>query len=78
MNFPRFRSALVLMLGMSLVNPPTAYAAYLPTTFTVTGSGWGHGLGLSQYGAQGMALEGYQADQIITNYQPFQYSFYQQ
>ena len=70
MNFPRFRSALVLMLGMSLVNPPTAYAAYLPTTFTVTGSGWGHGLGLSQYGAQGMALEGYQADQIISNYFP--------
>ncbi|MDR2940542.1 MAG: SpoIID/LytB domain-containing protein [Clostridiales bacterium] len=35
---------------------------------TLNGRGWGHGVGMSQYGAQGMALEGYSYDQIIKHY----------
>lgn len=31
----------------------------------VTTYGYGHGIGMSQYGAQGMALEGYKADEIL-------------
>ncbi|NHN33838.1 stage II sporulation protein D [Paenibacillus sp. S3N08] len=31
----------------------------------VTTFGYGHGVGMSQWGAQGMALEGYKADQIV-------------
>lgn len=47
------------------------------TTFTlkpsgdhiqVTTYGYGHGIGMSQYGAQGMALAGYTADQILQHY----------
>ncbi len=30
--------------------------------------GYGHGVGMSQYGAQGMALEGYTYDEIIKHY----------
>ncbi len=37
-------------------------------TFTFTGKGWGHGAGLSQWGAKGMADNGYSYDQIIKHY----------
>ncbi|MFV0285753.1 MAG: SpoIID/LytB domain-containing protein [Demequina sp.] len=40
----------------------------VPASFTLAGSGWGHGIGMSQYGAQGMALEGASASQILTHY----------
>ncbi len=33
-----------------------------------SGGGWGHGVGLSQYGAQGQALEGRTAEEIVTHY----------
>jgi len=35
---------------------------------TFTGSGWGHGLGMSQYGARGMAEQGHTYDQILQYY----------
>lgn len=37
-------------------------------TFTFTGSGWGHGVGLSQYGARGRALAGWDAARILRHY----------
>ncbi|HEX7098354.1 MAG TPA: SpoIID/LytB domain-containing protein [Acidimicrobiia bacterium] len=36
--------------------------------WTVDGGGWGHGVGLSQYGAYGQAREGRSAEQILTFY----------
>jgi SpoIID/LytB domain protein len=39
-----------------------------PTTFAIEGSGFGHGVGMSQYGARGMALEGYTGTQIVQHY----------
>ncbi|GEL95162.1 hypothetical protein CCO02nite_18200 [Cellulomonas composti] len=39
-----------------------------PSEFTFTGSGWGHGMGMSQYGAYGQALEGRSAAQILGQY----------
>jgi stage II sporulation protein D len=36
----------------------------------VTGHGWGHGVGLCQYGAQGMARRGTPAEQILAYYYP--------
>ncbi|WP_284293814.1 SpoIID/LytB domain-containing protein [Luteimicrobium album] len=41
-----------------------------PSTFSITGSGSGHGVGLSQYGAYEMALEGKSAAQILQYYYP--------
>jgi stage II sporulation protein D len=35
---------------------------------TITGKGWGHRVGMSQYGAKGFAEKGYTANQILTHY----------
>lgn len=37
-------------------------------SYTLSGSGYGHGLGMSQYGANGMAKAGFTYDQIIKHY----------
>jgi SpoIID/LytB domain protein len=48
--------------------------AFLPApalagrTVVITGGGWGHGLGMSQYGSYGMALNGRSADGILEHY----------
>ena len=34
----------------------------------ITTRGFGHGVGMSQYGASGMAKEGYQYDKILKHY----------
>ena len=49
---------------------PTAPASVTATTFLVSGRGWGHGVGLSQYGALGYANEGWTYDQIIAHFYP--------
>src|SRR3954454_10500633 len=41
----------------------------LPAIFVV-GHGWGHGVGLAQYGAYGYALHGWSFDQIVGHYFP--------
>ena len=48
------------------VEPPPAGAA----TFVVTGHGWGHGVGFSQYGAYGYAQKGFGYAKIILHYFP--------
>jgi stage II sporulation protein D len=42
----------------------------LPARFVFTGRGYGHGVGMSQWGAQGMALAGKSAEEILTYYYP--------
>ncbi|MCD8090257.1 MAG: SpoIID/LytB domain-containing protein [Clostridiales bacterium] len=37
-------------------------------TLVISGKGWGHGLGLSQYGAKSMAEAGYTYEEIIKHY----------
>lgn len=39
-------------------------------TFLVSGHGWGHGLGLSQWGAKGYADRGWTFDRILAHYYP--------
>jgi stage II sporulation protein D len=39
-----------------------------PTSFTLTGFGFGHGLGMSQYGALGLAQKGWNYQQIVLHY----------
>lgn len=36
--------------------------------FIISGKGWGHGIGMSQWGAKGMAEAGFSAEEIITHY----------
>lgn len=49
------------------VRAPAA-AARVPSSFTVHGSGYGHGVGLSQYGAYAQALAGRSAATILGSY----------
>jgi stage II sporulation protein D len=39
-------------------------------TFLITGHGWGHGVGMPQYGAYGYAQHGFTYDQIVAHYFP--------
>lgn len=45
--------------------PPASPGA---PTFTFQGRGWGHGVGLSQYGARGRALAGWDGGRILRHY----------
>lgn len=56
---------MALALVLALVPSGAARAG---TTFTFHGSGWGHGIGMSQWGAYGLALRGWTAGQIIRHY----------
>lgn len=40
----------------------------VPTTYIFTGKGWGHGIGMSQEGAKGMANAGFTYDEILAHY----------
>ncbi|MBE0476152.1 MAG: SpoIID/LytB domain-containing protein [Coriobacteriia bacterium] len=68
------RAFLAAALSASVVAVPAAGpagAAPAPQAvrdFTISGTGWGHGIGMSQYGAQGFALKGYTYDRILTHY----------
>ncbi|MGX1902541.1 SpoIID/LytB domain-containing protein [Thermolongibacillus altinsuensis] len=46
----------------------TIYYPTSPTQFTFTGNGWGHRLGMSQWGARSMAEKGFKYDQILKHY----------
>src|SRR5882724_8956764 len=64
-------SALVLAAGSAA--PTRTNAQPVPAgaaTFLVTGHGWGHGVGLSQYGAYGYAQKGFLYDKIVLHYFP--------
>ena len=60
-----------LALAVLLALPALpASANTLPASFTIKGSGFGHGVGLSQIGAKGQALAGKSAVEILNYYFP--------
>ena len=63
---PRAFSLMVMALTfMAILTPATARAG---ETMDIEGGGWGHGIGMSQYGAYGQALEGKTAEEIVAHY----------
>ncbi|MFM9130964.1 MAG: hypothetical protein ACKOMW_06970, partial [Actinomycetes bacterium] len=42
----------------------------MPNEWIIVGSGWGHGVGYSQYGALGQALDGRSWQDILNHYYP--------
>jgi stage II sporulation protein D len=66
------RSALGLKSTLFAVQPQvasgTASKANLPRNFVIQGRGFGHGLGMSQWGAYGLAARGYSYQQILGHY----------
>ncbi|MDB5097651.1 MAG: SpoIID/LytB domain protein [Cyanobacteria bacterium RYN_339] len=49
---------------------PSPGAASLPAEFAFAGRGWGHGLGLSQWGAKSLGEKGYPYTTILAHYYP--------
>jgi stage II sporulation protein D len=54
---------LTVQMKSSTIKHPTA-----ANTYTFNGSGWGHRLGMSQWGARGMAEAGKKYDEILKHY----------
>lgn len=58
-------SHVILMIFITLATITPSHANVVPELFTFHGAGFGHGVGMSQYGARGMASEGYNAIEIL-------------
>jgi SpoIID/LytB domain protein len=52
------------------LNSPDAVTVPSTHTIAVTGHGYGHGIGMSQYGAQGAAMQGVTYSKILLHYYP--------
>src|SRR5262249_36188001 len=65
----RIRTALGIRENLFTVDR-THDAAGQVDTFIFSGKGWGHGLGLCQVGAYGMALRGKSYEEILHHYYP--------
>ncbi len=61
--------SLIFTLGLNLISPAQA-RTLIPTDFRFFGSGYGHGVGMSQIGARGQALESKTAVEILNYYYP--------
>ena len=61
------RAGVLLGCAALLAGAPTVASA-AEQTFTFEGRGWGHGVGLSQYGARGAALVGWNEERILAHY----------
>ena len=59
------KALLTTLLAVLLAYPATAGAA---SRWVVKGGGWGHGIGMSQYGAYGMAQDGKSYKEILTHF----------
>ena len=55
------------LIATSAISTPANAA---PNEWIIVGSGWGHGVGLSQYGALGQALDGRSWQDILAHYYP--------
>ena len=62
----KIRSALRLNEQLFVINKK--YSGSQVTSYTFTGRGWGHGVGMCQYGAYGLAKMGVKFDEIIKHY----------
>jgi len=61
--------SLIFSLGLNVISPVHAQTL-IPTDFRFFGSGYGHGVGMSQIGARGQALESKTAVEILNYYYP--------
>ena len=60
-------ATLALVAGASAQTAPATVSV---TTFAISGHGWGHGVGMAQWGAYGYAQHGFTYDEILTHYYP--------
>ena len=58
--------ALVLLALLAFAGPAAAFS--MDYAFTIEGHGWGHGVGMSQWGAYGYAKHGWEYKDILKHY----------
>ena len=58
----------MVLLAVSAAALVAAVPSQAATTYTLIGHGWGHGIGLSQWGAYGYASHGWTYRQILAHY----------
>src|SRR5207247_6871584 len=74
MSIRVFAIVLVAALGLTGSAAPSRSRTPAPPTvrtqptFFISGHGWGHGIGMSQYGAYGYAQHGWTYDRIVKHY----------
>lgn len=56
------------LFSSAFVVDKTEVTGSVPSEFTITGAGWGHGVGLCQIGAAMMGEKGYSYDKILLHY----------
>jgi SpoIID/LytB domain protein len=59
------KKLIALLIATLAFSAPTASAQSIPSTFEFTGSGYGHGVGMSQFGARALAQSGESATAIL-------------
>ena len=62
------KNFLALLIAVLISSAAPAQAIEIPPTFEFTGSGYGHGVGMSQIGARSRALSGESASAILSYY----------
>src|SRR5262245_17739309 len=73
---PSRRLVLIAVLAPALFGPAGASPQVVKpttvdvTTFVITGHGWGHGVGMAQWGAYGYAKHGVAYGKILAHYYP--------
>ncbi|WP_166826879.1 SpoIID/LytB domain-containing protein [Brevibacterium limosum] len=64
----KFQHGIIVWTAKSGAKVKLMKSAKAPSSFAITGSGFGHGVGMSQYGARGMAAAGKTSTQILQHY----------
>jgi stage II sporulation protein D len=64
----RWALAVVMLAASLAASAASAAPSVAPTTFVLAGGGWGHGVGMSQWGAFGQAKTGRDYKQILGTY----------
>ena len=59
------KNFIALLIATLAFTTPVAQAQTVPSTFVFTGSGYGHGVGMSQFGARALAQSGESASAIL-------------
>ena len=63
-----FKKLVTVLIATLAFTTPSASAQSIPDAFEFTGSGYGHGVGMSQFGARAMAQAGESATAILNYY----------
>ena len=67
-SLSRLVAVLVVVCSLGVFSPVSAETNN--SEITITGKGWGHGVGFSQYGARAMADSGMAVNEILSHYFP--------